>query len=134
VAWCEEELGRRGAKARKMSLGEALRAARDAVSAERVFGDAVERHGVTVIPVASVLGGGGGGGGEGAGGPQGQDRERGGGFGFGLWGRPVGAIEITERGIEWKPAPLDLTGVLMVSLIFAVPAALAAWVRHRGNR
>jgi uncharacterized spore protein YtfJ len=117
-----------------MKLGEALQAARDAVSAKRVFGEPVERHGVTVIPAASVLGGGGGGGGENAGSPAGQGGEPGAGFGFGLWARPVGAIEITERGTEWKPAPLDVTGVLMVGLMFAVPAALAAWIRHRRNR
>ena len=68
-----------------MSLGEALQAARDAVSAKRVFGEPVERHGVTVIPAASVIGGGGGGGGVNIG-PAGQGGEPGVGFGFGLWG------------------------------------------------
>jgi uncharacterized spore protein YtfJ len=116
-----------------MSLREALAAARDAVSARQVFGEPVERHGITVIPAASVLGGGGGGGGEDAGDPARQGAPPGGGFGFGLWGRPAGAIEITEQGIEWKPAPLDVTGVLMVGLMFALPAAIAAWVRHRRN-
>jgi uncharacterized spore protein YtfJ len=122
-----------------VSFAEALEAVRDAVSARQVFGEPVERNGVRVIPVASVLGGGGAGGaggaggGKGAGGPAGQSGEPGSGFGFGLWGRPVGAIEMTERGIEWKPAPIDVTGVLMVGLMFAVPAALAAWVRHRRN-
>jgi hypothetical protein len=87
-----------------------------------------------VIPAASVLGGGGGSGADDATRREGQPPEPGGGFGFGLWGRPVGAIEITERGIEWKPAPLDLTGVLMVGLMFAAPAVLAAWLRHRRDR
>jgi uncharacterized spore protein YtfJ len=63
-----------------------------------VFGEPVERDGVTVIPAASVLGGGGGGGGDGATRREEQPPEPGGGFGFGLWGRPVGAIEISERG------------------------------------
>jgi uncharacterized spore protein YtfJ len=117
-----------------VNLRETLRAARDAVSARQVFGEPVERDGVTVIPAASVLGGGGGGGGDGATRREEQWPESGGGFGFGLWGRPVAAIEITERGIEWKSAPLDLTGVLMVGLMFAAPAVLAAWLRHRRDR
>jgi hypothetical protein len=111
-----------------VNRGEPFQDAREAVSAKRVFGEPVERHGVTVIPVASVLGGGGGGD---EGGDPGARRS---GFGFGLWGRPVGAIEITERGMEWKRAPLDVTGVLMVGLMFAAPAALAAWVRRRRRR
>jgi uncharacterized spore protein YtfJ len=109
-----------------MSLGDAFKAARNAVSAKQVFGDPVERNGVTVIPAASVVGGGGGGASDGTG-----DAEPGSGFGFGVWARPAGAIEITESGTQWKRAPLDLTGVLMVGLMFAVPAALAAWVRLR---
>ena len=113
-----------------MGLGKVLRAARKAVGANQVFGEPVEREGVTVIPAASVLGGGGGGGNEDAGGSPGQGTGRGAGFGFGLWGRPVGAIEVTEHGAEWKRAPLDLTGVLMVALILAVPTVLA-WVRRR---
>jgi uncharacterized spore protein YtfJ len=117
-----------------MNLREILQDARDAVSAKRVFGDPVERNGVTVIPAASVIGGGGGGGGESTTGPAGQAPQPGAGFGFGLWGRPVGAIEITERGVEWKRAPLDVTGVLMVGLMFVAPAALAALVRRRRGR
>ena len=108
-----------------MDLPAPLRAARDAVAARQVFGEPIERHGVTVIPVASVVGGGGGGDDTGE---AGQPRN---GFGFGLWGRPVAAIEITERGMEWKPAPLDVTGVLMVALMFALPAAFSAWGKRR---
>ena len=42
-----------------------LDAVKDVLTVKRVFGDAYEVDGVTVIPVAAVRGGGGGGGGEG---------------------------------------------------------------------
>lgn len=41
---------------------EAVERGRDAITAQRVFGDPVERDGVVVIPAAAVRGGGGGGG------------------------------------------------------------------------
>ena len=57
---------------------ERLNAVKDTMTVSRVFGDAYEHDGVTVIPVASVRGGGGGGGGEGEGtsadGPGPRDR------------------------------------------------------------
>jgi len=41
-----------------------LDAVRDVLTLKRVFGEAYEVNGVTVIPVAAIRGGGGGGGGE----------------------------------------------------------------------
>ena len=41
-----------------------LDAVRDVLTVKRVFGEAYEAHGLTVIPVAAVRGAGGGGGGE----------------------------------------------------------------------
>ena len=64
-----------------MTLKETIDAARDSMSARRVFGEAYERNGVAVIPAATVQGGGGGGAMEG-----GEESEGG---GFGLIARPV---------------------------------------------
>ena len=44
-----------------MDPRELIKGARDALSVRRVFGEPVERDGVTVIPAATVIGGGGGG-------------------------------------------------------------------------
>ena len=46
-----------------MDPSELLKGARDALSVHQVFGEPVERDGVTIIPAATVIGGGGGGGG-----------------------------------------------------------------------
>jgi len=73
----------------------------EALSARRVFGEAYELDGVTVIPVARVSGGAGGGGGEGT-----DEGETGSGFGggFGLNARPVGVYEVRDGSATWKPA------------------------------
>jgi uncharacterized spore protein YtfJ len=89
-----------------------LQGVRDAITARTVYGEPVERDGVTVIPAATVRGGGGGGG----------DSEGNGGGGFGLHGRPVGAYVIKDGEVTWKPA-VDPARVLMVAL-----AAFALWV------
>ena len=62
---------------------------RDALSVRRVFGDPYELDGVTVIPVARVMGGAGGGGGTGEG-PDGKGTGSGSGTGFGLSARGIG--------------------------------------------
>ncbi len=88
-----------------------LKGVRDALAARTVYGEPVERDGVTVIPAASVRGGGGGGG----------DAEGNGGGGFGLVGRPVGAYVIKDGEVTWKPA-VDPARVLLALL-----AAIALW-------
>ena len=40
-----------------MDVHEVLNQARDAMTVKRVFGDPYEKDGVTVIPVANVMGG-----------------------------------------------------------------------------
>jgi uncharacterized spore protein YtfJ len=104
---------------------------REAMGARRVFGEPVERDGVTVIPAATVIGGGGGGAG---GGPareaeaSDQQAETGFGAGFGgvMW--PAGAFEIRDGRVTWRPA-IDLTRVLMLALTLAI-----AVVRARSRR
>jgi uncharacterized spore protein YtfJ len=80
-----------------MDIQQLLQEAREAVTGRRVYGEPVEREGVTVIPAASVRGGAGGGGGE-------SDDGRGGGSGYGLSARPVGAWIVKDGEVTWKPA------------------------------
>jgi len=108
---------------------------RDALSVRRVFGEPVERDGVTVIPAATVIGGGGSGGGRGGPGPTGGDGEASGlgsqsGFGAGFGGVmwPAGAFEIADGRVTWRPS-IDLTRVLMMALTLAI-----ALVRARSRR
>jgi uncharacterized spore protein YtfJ len=86
--------------------------ARDAVTVKRVYGEPVERDGVTVIPAAAVRGGAGGGG----------DNEGNGGGGFGLAARPIGAYVIQDGSVRWRPA-VDVNRVLL--LVAAVVLLLA---------
>src|SRR5690242_15504807 len=99
-----------------------LRRAQRLFSVKRVYGEPVERDGVTVIPAAQVFGGGGGGGGVD---PRGND---GGGVGFGVHARPVGAWVIGGGSAEWKPAgaaPGDRIAALLPAL--ATAALLVFW-------
>ena len=75
-----------------------LERAQESLSGRRVFGDPVERAGVTVIPAADVVGGGGGGSG------RSDDGEEGFGGGVGLRARPAGVYVIDEHGVHWKPS------------------------------
>jgi uncharacterized spore protein YtfJ len=92
------------------------------VKASTVFGEPVERDGVTVIPIAKARWG------FGAGGGTGQDEHRpggGSGGGGGMPINPVGYIEIghgqsTFRPIRdrrrYLPAALGMTALLLISL------------------
>jgi uncharacterized spore protein YtfJ len=98
-------------------VDELLRGAQDAIAAKRVYGEPVEREGVTVIPAASVRGGGGGGG----------DNENNGGGGFGLMARPVGAYVIGPDGdVRWKPA-IDVQRMTLGWQVVSAIALLAVW-------
>jgi uncharacterized spore protein YtfJ len=105
---------------------ELIGAVREAVSARRVFGEPVERDGVTVIPAATVIGGGGTGTGEAASeGPEAETQPQanfGAGFGGVTW--PAGAFEIRDGRVSWRPA-IDLTWVLVTALTLAIALARA---------
>src|SRR5450759_663464 len=85
-----------------MDVHEVMNHARDAMTVKRVFGDPYEKDGVTVIPVASIMGGAGAGGGTGVGArPEGANEETGEagatgaadsgyGMGYGLRATPAG--------------------------------------------
>ena len=116
---------------------------RDALSAQRVFGEPVERDGVTVIPAATVIGGGGGGGGAGGrdgngdgqmareGDGQAAGQGSGAGMGFGLVAWASGAFEIREGRVTWRPA-VDLTRILLAAVGVALVVAKALAARERG--
>jgi uncharacterized spore protein YtfJ len=96
-----------------MNMDEMLAGARDAMSVKRVYGDPIEKDGVTFIPVAKIRGGGGGGG----------DNEGNGGGGFGITARPVGAYVIRSGEVSWEPA-LDVTRTAMMGMFTAIVALL----------
>jgi len=98
-----------------MDVQEVLNHARDAMTVKRVFGEPYEKDGVTVIPVANVMGGVGAGGGDGAGAPSGAGDvavatgapRSGYGIGYGLRATPAGVYVIKAGEVEWQPA-LDM--------------------------
>lgn len=92
-----------------------LTGARDALTVKRVFGDAYEVDGVTVIPVARLAGGSGGGGSE-----QGD-----GGGGFGLAAAPAGVYVVDGGRVRWQPA-VDVN-----RLVAAAAAVLVAAITTR---
>jgi uncharacterized spore protein YtfJ len=103
--------------------------ARDAMTVKRVYGDPIERDGITVIPAASVAGGGGGGGGVDA------EGQTGAGTGFGMRARPVGAFVIRDGQVRWEPAEDEL-GKLMVAAAAVTTALIIvrSMVRKRRKR
>ncbi|MGH2562110.1 MAG: spore germination protein GerW family protein [Thermomicrobiales bacterium] len=92
-----------------MDVQTVLSQARDAITVKRVFGDPIERNGLTVIPVAKVGGGGGGGGS--------KDGDSGG--GFGVRATPAGAYVIKGDSVRWEPA-LDLNRVILGGQLVAI--------------
>jgi uncharacterized spore protein YtfJ len=96
-----------------MDLDALLQGHRDAITVRRIYGDPVERDGVTVVPAAAVFGGTGGGG----------DADGDGGGGFGLIGRPVGAWVLRDGEAAWKPA-LDLNRIAVFGFLLGLAFAL----------
>ena len=95
----------------------------DAITVRKVFGDAYEQDGLTVIPAARVGGGGGGGGGTG---PDGESQGEGG--GFGVRARPAGVYVIKDGAVKWQPA-VDPNRVVMAAASVVIVALVSvAWV------
>jgi uncharacterized spore protein YtfJ len=92
-----------------------LAQARDTITVKRVFGEPIEKNGVTVIPVAKVAGGGGGGGGS----STAEDGGSGSGGGFGVGATPAGVFVIKGDAVIWQPA-LDLNRVILGGQIVAI--------------
>jgi uncharacterized spore protein YtfJ len=96
-----------------MKVNEMLEGAREAITVRRVYGDPIEKNGITIIPAADVRGGGGGGG----------DANDNGGGGFGIVARPVGAYVVRGEDVRWEPA-LDVTRTAMMGMLTAIVGAL----------
>ncbi len=92
-----------------MNIDEMLTGARDAMTVKRVYGDAIERDGMLVIPAANVVGGGGGG----------SDSENNGGGGFGVSASPAGVWVIKDGEVEWQPA-VDATRIATLGMLVAI--------------
>lgn len=97
---------------------------RDVLTVKRVFGEAFERDGVTVIPAARVVGGGGGGAGES---PDGTGQGMG--TGFGMIARPAGAYVIKGDQVSWQPA-VDVNRIVAGALALA---AFVVFIAHRNR-
>jgi uncharacterized spore protein YtfJ len=114
-----------------------LAQARDAMTVKRVFGDPIERDGVTVIPVAHVMGGGGGGGGASLG-RQGEEteqreRETGAGAGFGVSSSPAGVFVIKNGNVSWQPA-VNANRIVMGGQVVGALALLIIYLLLRARR
>jgi len=113
------------------SVFDEIRGTHDSLTVRRVFGDAYELDGVTIIPVGRVVGGGGVGGGEdGTGGEDGK----GFGAGYGLGAHAIGVYEVRGNEVVWKPA-IDATrlarGGQVLAGIIAVCVTLVLLRRSR---
>lgn len=86
----------------------------DALTVRRVYGEPIERDGVTIIPAANVRGGGGGGSGKG---PEGQGRGWGG--GFGVSASPAGAFVIKDATATWRPA-IDVNRTILLGQLVTI--------------
>jgi len=104
-----------------MQIHEILAQARDSMTLKQVFGDPIERNGVTVIPVARIAGGAGGGSG-----PQAvtetdanPTQPRGQGSGYGFRASPAGVYVIKGDQVTWRPA-VDVNRVILGGQLVAV--------------
>jgi uncharacterized spore protein YtfJ len=97
-----------------MNVDEMVHGTQDAINVKRVFGEPIEKNGVTIIPAAKVMGGGGGG----------ADSENNGGGGFGIRARPAGVYVIRGNEVEWQPA-LDVNRIILGAQVVAIFVILA---------
>src|SRR6266571_1521211 len=109
---------------------------KDVMNVRRVYGDAYQADGVTIIPVALIRGGGGGGGGEGTGDQNGKSGTGvGAGMGFGVNARPVGVYVVKNGEVTWQPA-VDVMRIVVGGQLLGLAAILAlrSVLRHRRRR
>jgi uncharacterized spore protein YtfJ len=113
--WRHEEPGAEG---EHMNGEQAAQASRKIMSARRVFGEPIERDGITVIPAARIRGGAGGRNGKAA-----KNGNRAG--GFRVSARPAGVYVIRDGKVRWMPA-LDVNRIVVGGqIVGAIVAAVA---------
>jgi uncharacterized spore protein YtfJ len=108
-----------------MDVRETIDTAERAMTVKRVFGEPYREDGVTIIPVARLIGGAGGGEGEA---PAGQGQGEG--SGFGVSASPAGVFVIKGDQVAWRPA-VDANRALIGAVVVAVVALLTvrSWLR-----
>lgn len=102
-----------------MKLEELLSRTTHSLDAKIVFGETVEKNGLTVIPAAHIAGGGGGGNGND------EKGQRGEGGGLGLVARPAGAYVIKDDKVHWQPA-VDVNRLVAILGAVAIAGLLVA--------
>jgi uncharacterized spore protein YtfJ len=112
-----------------MDITQILSGARESMTVQRVFGEAYERDGAVVIPVARLSGGGGGG--EGGSEHEGQ----GAGTGFGMRAEPAGVYVIQDGTVRWEPA-VDVNRIVigLQVVVLALLVVLRAAVKRTRKR
>jgi uncharacterized spore protein YtfJ len=109
----------------KQTIDELVKGHRDAITVKKVFGEPLQKNGVTVIPAAKVMGGGGGGTGQSPDGPG-----QGSGTGFGIAAKPAGVYVIRGDEVKWQPA-VDANRVIGGAFLLAALAIIFAFQRSR---
>jgi uncharacterized spore protein YtfJ len=106
----------------------------EALCVRRVFGEPIERNGVTVIPVASIRGAGGlGGGHDNRSLPgQGEGELQGEGGGFAASARPVGVYAVKDGNVKWIPT-IDLTRLVTTFAAITIVTHFAAARRAKAR-
>lgn len=111
-----------------MDAKQVLQQFRESFTASTVFGEPIDREGVTLVPVARIMGGGGGGGGEGEAHHTREQSEAsealpthgtGWGGGYGANAHAVGAYVIRNGDVRWQPA-VDVSRVILGAQIASV--------------
>jgi uncharacterized spore protein YtfJ len=116
-----------------MHVQELLAQAREVMTVRRVFGEPIERNGLTIIPVANVFGG------AGAGSDAEASPEAGVGGGMGVWATPAGVYVIHGQTVSWQPA-LNVNRVILggqlvaIALLLTVRAIVQARAGGRTGR
>lgn len=114
-----------------------IRVARRLLHVRRAFGEPIERDGVTLVPVARVVGGSGFGGGDGEWEERATDKVgsgSGSGGGLGVGVTPVGVYVVRGTEVRWEPA-FDLNrAVLGGQLLGALTILVIARALRRRRR
>ncbi|MBX9246121.1 sporulation protein [Actinotalea ferrariae] len=138
-----QDEGRTGRERRRRGGrgGVVTRVAGDVLNVRRAFGEPVHQDGVTIVPVARVVGGTGSGWGSGelgagttAAEARGEGSGSGGGGGFGVAVTPLGVYVVRGTEVEWRPA-LDLGRVILGGqLVGAVAVVALSWALRARRR